>query len=767
MIRRANSAVYALRWCILLLAVAIPASAIRTEFVAVRDGKRLTGAQACFFSGGPYENILASFFASHDIRCLPADDIVEMPATNWNIYCTHPSGFVSVHTTFQEGNGESAEQAAGYRRVEVTMVPAATLDLSLVIPSLHPEESLAVYFLNEGMGVFSAVQPLPSAHTTMLVPAGVTVVPIIVRGGLPRLAGTAVRLHKGETVLVEPISRRPAVIAAVRLLATSEEMQQLNALNAAAPHIVLVDSAGGEVQPLLAARPGATAHRSLCIFTAVKPGKYTVESRSPSWRIVPRQIVVTDKDSVVLDRDLELRAVTPVTVHWSIDSKLQDALAVTCPDEHSTRANVVRILQCGPDPRDCKTIYTEPLPSHPPFAGTITINTEFPDREHRATLALGGNFVGHRLTVQPYALNENHINFSAATVSGRVTSNGTAVAAEVQFGTGGSVSDALGRYTAVVEGDPKRSWVAVTPCGSTDEYRFQPETDVISGRVFDIDIPTQIVRVQVRAQDSGAPIASAGISAMSVDPTTQYENEFQTKRTDPAGRAELSHIGNRTVKVCAYASDYEHACKTEVHANDDVTLTLQRSKGRSGRVVTIAPIPAGRLYWVLPNGTVSEQLSVKPDGSFLYQLDHTSEEYCVFIGVRLPLYAFRPASDDVAAMTITLPAVAAADVTVALDPAATVTMGELGMRIGGLLVPNDAFNVHQQFHAEHAQLTKQVPVVVRSVALTGAIELLLVPVPYPAGVPVRGSGIDPFSIPQFAATFLRAAFTPGRPVVFR
>src|SRR5438046_5880673 len=63
---------------LLLLAPALYAGQVRMEFIARAGGQRVAGAEVCFFKAGfgpgPVDK-----FAGEDLRCLPADQVIEMP----------------------------------------------------------------------------------------------------------------------------------------------------------------------------------------------------------------------------------------------------------------------------------------------------------------------------------------------------------------------------------------------------------------------------------------------------------------------------------------------------------------------------------------------------------------------------------------------------------------------------------------------------------------------------------------------------------------
>jgi hypothetical protein len=768
------------RWFIwvILLAAARPVAAGRTEFFAMRDGQRLTGAEVCFFKGGDYDNVLAGFLTSQDVRCLPADDIIQMPSSNWNVYLTHEDGFVSAAPTFQTAGGnQSAAQVAAYRAIHLEMFAAATLDFERVLPTLRPGESVAVYLHNEGTGVFSSLRPLLTGHSRMLVPGGVTVVPLVVHDRMPRAAGHAIRPRAGETIVLEPIRREPGVIGTIKVVATSDIMQHLNSIEVPGPRLVLTRSDSHLVEPLLEPRPGAGAHRSLFVFGSVPPGKYTVESRTPTWSVNPLEIVVERSDEAVVAKEVKVWPTTPIEVVWSIDDRVIDSFASSCTEPVAAQRSVVPIVRvescAGPGHSDCEPISEVPVPTHPPFAGVSRTSTRNPERIHRIVVAVPGDEMQVQLNVTPYVVNELIVDFAYAAVSGRVTSNGEGIRAKVFFKTGSGVSDALGRYSAIVDGDPGRGLITVTPCDAGESYLFQPDTEVMSGSMFDIELPDESIEVRVE-NPAGQPIAKARVvgtrlagsrNPLNLEPDEDYF-EFPTQTTDDSGFTELKFMSpDHKVKVCAHAEEYKSQCAQGIAAGASVTLTLPRKTvKRSGRIVSSEPLRGARLYWVDPGGAVTEVLNPASDGTFTCEIEHAREEYCVLVAAQMPLYVFRPSEHEYSTMVFELPPAQIIDMSVSLDAGATTDGGWMGMRVGSFQVPQEAFGIHQQRNGQQVEVRKDAPATVSRVALTGPIELLLLPRPLPKGTP---NGVDWFIYPLTAPTVYRVAVTPGNPVVFR
>lgn len=78
------------------MAIALPVSAYRVEFIANVDGKRVAGAQVCFYPASSAQEAFARFLSSNDVRCVAADNVIEIPPGHWN-YFVRAGGYISSH----------------------------------------------------------------------------------------------------------------------------------------------------------------------------------------------------------------------------------------------------------------------------------------------------------------------------------------------------------------------------------------------------------------------------------------------------------------------------------------------------------------------------------------------------------------------------------------------------------------------------------------------------------------------------------------------
>jgi hypothetical protein len=756
----------------MLLAVALPAGATRVEFIAAHDGARIPGADVCFFRASATGDYFERFLGASEIRCLPADDLVQSAPGSWNIFAVHGTGLVSAHPDLYTLLRDDPAVRDLYSRMQIRLFPAATLDFSAVVPLLGPDESIAVYFMNDGLEAFTTLRPLPAGETSMLVPSGTSVVPLLVRNGRPVAAGAALRPARGETRRVDPFSRRTAGFAVVRLDATVSEMEQLNGIDAAAPRFVLAAGSGKEISPVVASTPGAASHDSLVIFDHLAPGRYTLENRQPTWRMAPVEITVGESP-VVVSEPLVLRPVTAIEVAWTIDAEVLASATRPClhRDEDTPQVEV-RLLECtgASYAPECVTLRSEAVPPSPPFSGRIAATTDSSHRWHRVSLVHGEHSVDRDLKISPSILNEHFVDFGAETITGTITMDGSPVQGGIIFGGGhgSGVSDSLGRYTAIVDRDPERDAVQVVPCDAGEKpswYRFIPAKPLSRGMIFDVDIPQTALGVRVVSAASGEALKEAKVDVMWIDGGEAVVNTLTSLTTGGDGRAEVRRLDpDAEYEVCGFAKGHKSSCLRGVALGNDVTIALEPYT-RKGRVVLPQAMMGGKLYWIGRGGEVTESAFVESDGSFFYRFTHTPDEYCVFF--HFPegaLYVFRPAPVDVEAMVFPIPVATAVDIPVRLGEGSldigTVSV-IVSVSVAGLSVPESAFTGHQTLNRRQTSLSSDVPSLLVRVALTGPVEVVFAPFPYPDGAPE-----DPFMAPEWAATFARQPVTPGRPVIF-
>src|SRR5687768_15373025 len=83
--RRSEMRRLPLRLALMTACLALTAQA-RTEYFTTFEGQRLSGSEVCFFQAESDGVFSRRYFASPDVRCLPADDVIDLPTGTWNYF---------------------------------------------------------------------------------------------------------------------------------------------------------------------------------------------------------------------------------------------------------------------------------------------------------------------------------------------------------------------------------------------------------------------------------------------------------------------------------------------------------------------------------------------------------------------------------------------------------------------------------------------------------------------------------------------------------
>jgi len=196
--------------------VAANAYAARIEFKTFYDGTRVEGSEVCFLPKSFEHDRVAGLLATREMKCLPADTILQIPRGEWYFYARNEIGLVSPHRgefSYLERSG--AEDT--YKSVRLEVVPAARLDVEPL--RLGPEDRFFAWG-RETPEYQAPVYMLEPGASTLLVPAGTSVIPIVSRNGTPVWIGRPATPSARKTIAVvrsEPAADRMNVLAWIRL----------------------------------------------------------------------------------------------------------------------------------------------------------------------------------------------------------------------------------------------------------------------------------------------------------------------------------------------------------------------------------------------------------------------------------------------------------------------------------------------------------------------------------------------------------------------
>jgi hypothetical protein len=727
---------------------AMPVAAMRLRFNVRYGGAKVEGGEICVYQspGLGSDDPVPKYFASNDVRCLPADKILAFPEGKWSYVTRVGERYVSYGGSMDVVGGQAE---AGYREFVAEVHDAVSVDLSSVVSTLAPDEFVVIYFPSTRARLATSA-PLPRGSATIQIPNSVPWLPVVSDGKTLRRVG---RLHAGsskpERIDAAELSADPGSIDVVTWFRWQRGDHDYVANNPA-PDIVLFDGTI-EHQPLAGA--GSAYSDGLVIFKKIprKPAELHIAGELWESRNVPIALPVTSS-SVLVVQALPANPAGAVAVALSIDSALLrlQPKARTC--DRVTLATDARLTI---ELARCEQLILDMTPGElQQLGGCETVVHRDLQAEELATPAvLGGLPAGvYRLGARHAALPTKFTSVQVATgrrteapfdlryanIYGHITRGGEPVAAHVVFSGGDAASDAdTGAYAAVLTASPERRLVTVTSCGGSWRYTFVPDTPVVAGSTFDVNVPRNRVEALVLDAATGQPIAGAKVSATANAGSDQQPLVVRATgtATGAAGDTTLeSLLPNRNQKLCARHDDYAERCEElDTLADDEtrsVTLRLNRIEKRDGRIVSSFSMKQLVLMWVDPSGRVTEMDNVRDDGSFRYGTAHSVAEQVVLVSATHPLAVIHPApATDEQPLTITVPNGPLRTVQVRLTPEAASPNALIALRFGALPIPFAAFSRHQVMRGLDQEVRSSGPLVIPDLLGTEPIFVMRGPDP--------------------------------------
>lgn len=283
-----------------LLATARKASAYRYEFFAQHDGKRVPHAEICFFAADAQRDIYPRFFASAEVACLSADDVIEIPPGKWNFYAKFGNSLISNHPGYITYDGPP-HRDVGYKGANVDLVAAATIDMSEWVRGKREGDSIFVYADSKSDTKATAF-PLSSTDKKLVVPAGVPLTPLLIRAHRPIQVGATVVLSPGETY-VQPLPKQikgfADVVVATTLVRTIA--QQVERYDMPPPVFRLKTTQGEIHEPLTVALNAASLDLTLVVFHNVPVGTAVLSVSGSDWESEESFVAVSEPVTVLED----------------------------------------------------------------------------------------------------------------------------------------------------------------------------------------------------------------------------------------------------------------------------------------------------------------------------------------------------------------------------------------------------------------------------------------------------------------------------------
>jgi len=744
----------------LVCAVALRSFAARQRFLVRYDGQPATGSEVCIFPAGDESDPFALYLSGREVRCFPADKVLDIPPGKWFFHAKRGKDLVSAQVATITNRGTKFAPDT-YGETQIDLRPAATLDFTNVNEFRGADDAFAIYLSNEGTECRPALLPVPPGDRTALVPAGMRL--LVLKTRFSHVIDVSEPLIGDGLTVVPPFQSLPA--DRVHLLAWIDFRPEARDPDAEwqtipAPAVVL-NIGGRRVAPEIPPRPGFGSDGALMLFRNVPLGNGMLMAGGGIWTRDELVIDATRTGVVVMTRGAVVAPATMLTVRWSGSvptPKNDDCAPATKQAKAPVRLLVCEGARCSeaatPSSLDLRRQIATFEGLRP---GSYTI--EIGDQRSAVAVKLGEQMT-HDVALHPFRL------------FGRVTIDDRPVRARLEFASGIVVTDADGRYDVDLTASPRDVPVDVFDCA--DGHLLQtaiPEHALEANQPYDVDIQHNHISVNVVDAGSGRSVAGAAVHLAALKSSGSDEANFVTGTdlvTGSDGTARIDNVlSNHPLVICARSERYERACSDELSFTGtraiDVTLALHSKTRLQGRVRSSAAIQSGRIFFVGADAKVREWSAIQPDGVFFHRLPHALPEYAVVVS-NLPLLAVPLAGGD-ATIDIAMPAAVARDVDVAIRSLPQQD-GLLTLFIGDRQIPEQAFSWHQSLRGMQSIVFGGGPLRIPQIFETAAITVGLGPAPknIPATLQL-GPDADLCRLPGFAAC-RRKTLSAGNAIIF-
>jgi hypothetical protein len=742
----------------LVLLGAQRAAAVRIEFKTIYNEIRIPDSEVCFFPGDA-SNQLKSYFQSNDVRCVPADKVLDVPRGAWHFFARSSDGFTSAWPGFVL----LREDLDAYKGIQVDLVPAAKLNVSAIKRILQPKQHAVIYFPGTDADHLPFLFPVRGDEDTLLVPAGRKCVPMIAEQSRPVWIGAPLQLAPGEMIEADIAPLAPLTLVAWVQFDRKALRRWGGPLDVPPPPAIdLMTPYGKRFAPIVPVHHFGEPDLVLIPVPRDAHGPAELVVAGDHWSTYQRSLSLPNSAGVVtLDAPIPMTLLGAVSISWDLNG--QAFAASSCAPAESSHPRL-ELLICSVNP---STSSSDGLPQYCRVVREVDASDrsvielwdiEPGDYWVRFTPAGGVTPWYEQIVVESGAKVARRLVPHYNTITGRVTRANRAVSSVVTFVGGFGVSDATtGFYRAYLRRDPRTNSVSVRPCDGTSSFFDKPDHSLQAGDVYDIELPANAV--QIRAIDSTTenPVVSADCQVRA-EFTRDSVSRFAAKKTDDAGRTDLALSGRvleRAKKtkpaLCCEHPEFATTCMDlPEDLETPTTVRMERKNARHGKL-SVSPVDGGRLYWIADGRGVTEQVDVNRDGTFVFSRNHGEDEYLVFVSRNLPLYAIPAphASDD--GLEVALPSASTRNVRVHAAPGSHERL-PIAVAIGNRVVPQEAFSFHQAMRGHQTDLQPGEALQLTDLCATEPIRVIAgytesqQPASYPPGT-------DFFLLPQHRITF--------------
>jgi len=751
---------------VLLVSAAVRASAYRAEIIATRGGTRLRGSEVCFFPGREGETPIGRLFATNTTRCYSADQVIDLPPGRWNFYTKSSDGWIAAGGGAFVHEGPPAPERF-YKAITVELQRAAWLDFSEITPRLATGEHIAVYLVERRGYAFAAI-PLPPGETKLMVPAMTSMIPLIVRHGVPVQAGKLVSTGAGETTRVPSIDAPEGKRDVIGWLQVDESAYREGQPPLAPPSVEFVGADGSRHKAAFSYVSTGPLENALAIFDDLPIGAGNLVLSGAQWQKFELKTELrAESRGEFVNSPIQAVPASSLRVAWTIAAAkdLIGTSAANCMPEPTPLPLRLRLSRCSDvqpgaevssvDRRACRHVHQETVSLASASGdrlfeglapGTYVVDLGFDSLRSRSTL----------VALAPAAAQSVDVDLSFRLLFGSVTKRGKPVRAAIDFEYGRAVSDDTGEYVAVLSRPVEGNAITVRPCDGAKAYSHFPPDDIDSRNRYEIRIPSNEIRVTVTDTESHQPITNAEVGVLAPLPGEAVKFGGADDRTDSTGAVTLTQIPDGAeIVVCARASDYPFNCTDRMKVDIDevkaVAITLKGARTFRGKIVTPTPMAGGWVYWTPGNGTVSEAAAVNDDGSFEYRRPHDAGEAIVVTSQSFPLFTIpQPSRGDDGALVVAPP-----QGNVRSFRVATATRGDalFTIAIGNVQIPLDALSAHLTRRGLVAEVISRGPARVSDILESAPLSVILHRGPRLAGV----APADYFVRPELAPALVKKA----------
>ncbi len=732
----------ALLGVVVTLLVALPALAYRREYATTVEGKRKEGSEVCFYrgiQGDPF----SLFFTPGSVACRPADVILDFPPGLIQVFARHKDGYAGVHRDYTVYEGPPNPEK-GYEKLEIPMVRAGVVDFGSTLKTLGTKQRLGLWIASSPTSSGTFV-PLVPGESTILTPAEMLVVPLLIEDGLPAAVGEPLYLAPGErqAAVLRPAQDRSDVIVWTRVDRASLD----DVRSELAPPTITIRAGEQTYKPVA---PLFAEFNSILIFRGIPRAKAILTVEGRMWKPVRRDIDGLSQPVTVEREPIPLVAGGSILLRWSSDDA-RPAAAECSPAQMSDVPRIrTALLHCttaSDGEKKCSPVSQKSTP----FGATSSVSFDgMPAGSYRVLIeppygkrqSLAADVAGGRLTTID-------VNLPAFSFFGSVKLNGKHIQARLVFASGQAVTDRDGRYTATLAGDPLDNQIKIERCDDARTFTLIPHTSPQPNAVYDIDLPLASLDVKVIDADH-APVADASVRFSPIKQIRPEGNEVYfasaEKQTDGEGHVTFDDVpAGFKISVCAVQKRFGRKCGAPIdleELGDGAAVVQFDPVGMRGRVE--GHTGEGAITIVSPAGLVTEETQLGEDGSFLLHARHSSPEYLIYLSKTraltvLPLPIVPPAD-----IVIEVPAAPARTFTVRA-PDMRADFGFVGVWVGGRYVPLQVLNTNQELRGLDSVLYRNKSLEIRDIAETGPITIAF-------ALPDSAARdfVDVFTLPQYA-----------------